>query len=100
MASGSVAVCIKDESFESMVVNDLNGKIFKDKKECKKIIEKLYNDKELVAKLSKQAIINSDRFSSKYFAESVLDVYKHAIENKKNKKNLIEKIVDTISEKE
>ena len=101
MAAGSVPVCIKDESFESMVVDDLTGKIFNDSDECKKIIEELYNNKDLCARLSNQAVINSDRFSSRYFAQSVLDVYKHAIENNKKRKNLIEKIVDNIiNEKE
>ena len=54
--------------------------------ECKKIIEDLYKDKETLKRLSNQAVINSDRFSSRYFAESVLDVYKKAIENNKKKK--------------
>ena len=94
MASGNVPICIKDESFESMVVDNLTGKIFKDKKECKKIIEDLYKDRKELDRLSNQAIINSDKFSSKYFAESVLDVYKHAIENNNNKKSFIEKLVD------
>ena len=54
------------------------------------------NNRELVERLSNQAIINSDRFSSKYFAESVLDVYKHAIDNKKKKTGFIEKLVDKV----
>ncbi len=101
MAAGSVPICVKDESFESMVVDDLTGKIFNTKEECEKIIEDLYKDKKTLGRLSSQAILNSDRFSSKYFAESVLDVYKHAIENNKKRKNFISKIVDNIvSEKE
>ena len=101
MAAGSVPICVKDESFESMVVDDLTGKIFNTKEECEKIIEDLSKDKKTLGRLSSQAILNSDRFSSKYFAESVLDVYKHAIENNKKRRNFIEKIVDNIvSEKE
>ena len=101
MAAGSVPVCIKDESFESMVVDDLTGRIFKDMNECESIITELYNDKKTVDRLSNQAVINSDRFSSRYFAESVLDVYKKAIENNKKNRNFIEKIVDNIvNEKE
>ena len=101
MAAGSVPICVKDESFESMVVDDLTGKIFNTKEECEKIIEDLYKDKKTLGRLSSQAILNSDRFSSKYFAESVLDVYKHAIENNKKRRSFIEKIVDNIvSEKE
>ena len=94
MASGVVPVCIEDESFLIAVVDGLNGRIFKDKTECKKIILELYNDRDLVNRLSKQARINSDRFGSKFFAESVLNVYKYAIDNKKNNLGLIGKFVD------
>ena len=94
MASGVVPVCIEDESFLIAVVDGLNGRIFKDKRECKKVILELYNDRDLVNRLSKQARINSDRFGSKFFADSVLNVYKYAIDNKKNNLGLIGKFVD------
>ena len=35
--------------------------------------------------LSNQALISSEHYSSKYFAERVLDVYKRAIDDKNNK---------------
>lgn len=94
MASGVVPICIDDESFATTVIDGLNGKIFNTEEECQNIIEELSKDKKLVNRLSKQARINSDRFSSKYFAESVLDVYKYAIENKKNHLGIIGKFVD------
>ena len=94
MAAGVAPICIDDESFTTTVVNDLNGKIFEDKKDCEEIIIELNKDRKELERLSKQAIINADRFSSKYFAESVLDVYKHAIDNKK--KGLIDKLVDRV----
>lgn len=96
MAAGVAPICIEDESFVNTVVDGLNGRIFKDKKECEKIILELYKDRKQLERLSNQAILNSDRFSSKYFAESVLDVYKHAIENKKKKLGLIDKIVNKV----
>lgn len=94
MASEVVPICIDDESFANTVVDGLNGRIFNTQEECQDIIVELYNDKKLVKRLSNQARINSDRFSSKYFAESVLDVYKYAIQNKKNRLGLIGKFVD------
>ena len=94
MASGSVPVCVNDESFQTMVVDGLTGMLFEDKKGCKKIITDLYNDREKLKNMAKQAVINSNRFSSKFFAESVLDVYEKAIENKKKNQSIIEKIVD------
>ena len=96
MASSVVPICIEDESFKNTVIDGLNGRIFNNEKECKEIITELYNDNELTKKLSNQARINSDRFSAKYFAESVLDVYKYAIEHKKNRHSLINKFVDKV----
>lgn len=96
MAASVPPICIDDESFRNTVIDDLNGRIFKTKKECKNIIKELYSDKKIVERLSNQARINSDRFSSKYFAESVLDVYKYAIEHKKNHLGLFGKIVDKV----
>ena len=96
MASSIVPICIDDESFKNTIIDGLNGRIFNNEKECKEIITELYNDNELTKKLSNQARINSDRFSAKYFAESVLDVYKYAIEHKKNRHSLINKFVDKV----
>lgn len=96
MASSVVPICIDDKSFKNTIIDGLNGRIFNNEKECKEIITELYNDSELTKKLSNQARINSDRFSAKYFAESVLDVYKYAIEHKKNRHSLINKFVDKV----
>lgn len=96
MASSVVPICIDDESFKNTIIDGLNGRIFNNEKECKEIITELYNDNELTKKSSNQARINSDRFSAKYFAESVLDVYKYAIEHKKNRHSLINKFVDKV----
>lgn len=96
MAAGVPPICIEDESFLTVLVDGLNGRIFKTKKECKNIILELYKDKKLLNKLSHQARINSERYSSKYFAESILDVYKYAIENKKTRLGLFGKLVDKV----
>lgn len=96
MASGVVPICINDESFVNTVVDGLNGRIFENEEECSEIIEELYGDRKLLSKLSNQARMNSDRFSSKYFAESVLDVYKYAIDHKRNRQGLISKFVDKV----
>ena len=53
-------------------------------------------DRKLLEKLSKQAIINTEKYSSKYFAESVLKVYEYAIKHKENRLGLIGKIVDKV----
>ena len=96
MASSVPPICIDDESFRNTVIDGLNGRILNTEEECKSIIIELYNDRKELERLSKQARINSDRFSSKYFAESVLDVYKYAIANKKQRLGLIGKLVDKV----
>lgn len=83
MAGGVPPLCIDDESFRNVVVNDLNGRIFKNKKEYIKDVYELYDDHDKLDNLSKQARLNAERHSSKYYAEGVLDVYEHAIGNKK-----------------
>lgn len=79
MAASIPVVCIEDESFLGTVVDGLNGYVFKSKKEYIEKMTKLFNNKDILLKMSKQARISSEVHSSKYFAEKVLDVYKMAI---------------------
>ena len=93
MAASLPVVCINDESFVDTVINDLNGIIFNNRREYKRAITKLYRDRALLSRLSKQARIAAESHSSKYFAEQILDVYKIAIKNKpKHKIPIIEKV--------
>ena len=85
MAAGCIPICINDESFLNVIVDDLNGRIFKTKKECVKIVSDLIENEETFNRLSNQCRINSERHSSKYYAESVLNVYKLALKNKKGR---------------
>ena len=96
MASSVPPVCIDDESFRNTVIDNLNGRIFNTKKECKDIIYELYNNPEELKRLSNQARINSERYSSKYFAQSVLDVYKYAIDHYVSKHGVFGKLVNKI----
>lgn len=81
MAASLPVVCINDESFTSTIIHNLNGLIFRNRREYKKHIVKLYEDKELCRKLSNQARISAETHSSKYFAEQILDVYRIAIKS-------------------
>lgn len=92
MAGAVAPICIDDESFKTVVIDDLNGKIFKNKRQYKNIVMKLYNDPKLLNKMANQARINAEMHSSKHYAESVLDVYNHAINNKKGMFDSISKI--------
>lgn len=87
MGASLPAICIDDESFRGTVVDDLNGFLFKDEKECEKCILDLVSDKKKLQYLSNGARSSADMHSSKYFAEKVLDVYRKAIRTKKDKKS-------------
>ena len=53
-------------------------------------------DPDKVKQLSKQAKVSSERYSSKYFAERVLDVYKLALSGRDNNKGFFNRIKNVI----
>lgn len=81
MAAYLPVVCINDESFNTTVIDNLNGKIFEDGNQYIKCITELYNDKKLLNRLRKGAKNTAEMHTIKYFAERVLDVYNIAIKN-------------------
>lgn len=101
MASNVTPVCMRDEAFQSMVTEDLNGVFFETKEEYIKQIEKLYSNKKDLEKLNRQARIQSETYSTKFYAERVLEVYKRAINEKKNEHRfgIVSKIAKSIKEK-
>lgn len=98
MAASLPVVALNDESFKNVVIDDLNGYLFNDSKEYEKYIIELIKNKEKRKKLGEQARINSETYSSKYYAERVLDVYYKAIGGrpKKTKKTFFQKLVNEI----
>lgn len=87
MAANLPVVALNDEAFNTTIINDLNGYLFNDKKDYCKYMEKLMNDKNLCIKMGNQARINSNPYSSKYYAEKVLDVYYLALGGRPLKKS-------------
>lgn len=96
MSTSMPVVCIDDESFKNTVIDGLNGFTFKNKKEYRKEIDELINNNNLVKKLGTQAKISTSEYSSKYYAERVLDVYKKTIEENKTKKTFLGRTKDVI----
>ena len=96
MSARLPVVCIDDESFRKTVVNDLNGYLFKNKKEYRNYIEELTKNKTKLKKLGEQAKISTIEYSSKYYAERVLDVYKKTIEENKIKKTFLGRTKEVI----
>ena len=82
MGASIPVVCLDDEAFRTVVIDDLNGYLFKDKREYRRIILDLIEEPKRLERLRTQARITADQHSSKYFAEQVLDVYKLALGNR------------------
>ncbi len=100
MAASVPVVAFDDEAFREVIVHDLNGYLFKNKKEYRNYIEKIMNDKNLLNRLSRQARINGEGHSSKYYAEKVLDVYHIAIGSRtlkeRRNRSFLDKMKDVI----
>lgn len=100
MASDVVPVCMRDEAFNSMITEELNGLFFETNEEYEKQILRLYENKEERMRFDKQARIQAEHYSSKNYAERVLEVYNRAIKEKQeeNRFGIISKIVRRIKE--
>ena len=84
MASNVVPVCMRDEAFQSMVTEDLNGLFFETKEQYKEKIEYLYDNPKELARIDNQARIQAEHYGSKNYAISVLEVYERAIKTKES----------------
>lgn len=82
MASNVVPVCMRDEAFQSMVTEELNGLFFETEQEYKQHIEYLYKNPKELERIDNQARIQAEHYSSKNYATSVLEVYERAIKEK------------------
>jgi 1,2-diacylglycerol 3-alpha-glucosyltransferase len=101
MAANTVPVCMRDEAFQSMVTEDLNGLFFETEEEYQEKILFLYENPKELARYDKQARIQAEHYSSKSYAERVLEVYERAITEKKNENRfgIFSKIVKNIKER-
>ncbi len=101
MASNVVPLCMKDEAFQSMITEELNGLFFETKEEYINQVFRLVKSEKELEKLCKQARIQAETYSSKYYAERVLEVYRRAIREKKeeNRYGILSRIVKKWKEK-
>lgn len=99
MAATLPVVALDDESFRNTVVDELTGYLFKNKKEYLNRMLKLIESESLRDKMGNQARINSETYSSKYFAERVLEVYRLSLKGKSRGKNksYISRVKNTIT---
>ena len=98
MAASLPVVALDDESFRNTVIDGLTGYLFKNKKEYISRMLELINDKEKRIKMGNQGRINSESYSSKYFAERVLKVYELALKDRplKKDKSFIGRLKNTV----
>ena len=94
IAASLPVIAIKDESFIDPIKNDYNGYLFEDEKDYVNYINNLLDDKSKLEKMALDAYESSHNYSSTTFAKNVLNVYKLAIKNKKNKKNIFKRVID------
>ena len=98
LASSLPVVALDDEAFRNVVIDGLCGYLFTNKKEYVNRLLELIDDKQLRIKMGNQGRINVEPYSSRYFAERVLDVYKIALKGrtKKEKKTFFGRLKNTI----
>lgn len=96
MAASLPVVALNDDAFRNVVVDTLTGYLFKNKKEYVNKMSELVLNKDLRKHMGKQARINSESYSSKYFAERVSKVYDLAIKDKADKDTILNRIKNTI----
>lgn len=100
MASSLTVLCIEDDSYKGMIKDNINGRYFRNKKECIDIIVELTKDKKQAERLGNAARESTIIYSSSYFADKVLEIYKRAIEkNNKDRFLIVTKLKNIIKKK-
>ena len=87
MAASIPVVALDDESFRNTVIDGLTGYLFKNKKEYINRMIELVSDKEKRINMGNQGRVNSEAYSSKYFAERILHVYELALKGRPLKRD-------------
>ncbi len=96
MAGSIPVVALDDDAFRNVVIDGLTGYLFKNKKDYLNVMYKLFQSKDLRENMGSQGRINSEVYSSKYFAERVLSVYKLALTGRPKNKSFFARFKRTI----
>ena len=83
MAAGLPVVALDDDAFRNVVIDGLTGYLFKNKKAP-------------TVPDPAEGVINEETYSSKYFAERVLSVYKLAMKGRNKNKSFFSRFKNTI----
>ena len=95
MAASLPVVALDDDAFRNVVIDGLTGYLFKNKKDYLNVMFKLIQNKELRENMGNQGRINSEVYSSKYFAERVLSVYRLALKGRNKNKTFLSRFKTT-----
>lgn len=79
MAGSIPVVCLRDKSFEDILADNINGMYFTNEEEYIEKIEYLIKNPSIREDMSLQAEKTAETHSLKFFANSVLKVYKEAM---------------------
>lgn len=93
MASGLCVLAINDEAFNNSITDQKDGIIFNNEDDYIDKLLELYENRDKVRKISKEAQKNSQKFSNTYYAKEVLEVYQEAI---KRNKSFFKKYIENI----
>ena len=93
MASGLLVLAINDEAFNNSINDQKDGIIFNNEEDYINKVLELYDNEELVKKISKEALKTSQKFSNSFYAKEVLEVYEGAI---KRNKSFLRKYIENI----
>ena len=95
MAASLPVVALNDDAFRNVVIDGLTGYLFKNKKDYLNVMYKLISNKENRIVMGNQGRINSEIYSSKYFAERVLSVYKIALKGREKNRSFFSRFKRT-----
>ena len=79
MGASLPVVAYNDDAFRDVVVDGLNGYLFNTEQDYIEDVLKLVKNEKLYKRMCRQARINAESHSAKYYAEKVLDVYATAL---------------------
>lgn len=94
MSASKPVVCIKDDAFLDVVVDDLNGKVFEKKNEYEDIILDLSKDAKKLEQMSRQARYTAEAHSLKYYALNILSVYENCLKKVEKKQTWFNKFMN------
>ena len=79
LAADTPVICIKDDSFTDIVINNKNGLVFKNANEYVKCVLSLIKDKNKLKELKNNSRTSVDKYSMEEFAKKTLTIYEKAI---------------------